>query len=29
MAAIGILMNISSTGRRAIVTKRRPSHAAQ
>jgi cell division protein FtsW len=29
MAAIGILMNISSTGRRAIVTKRRRSHAAQ
>jgi cell division protein FtsW len=29
MAAIGILMNIGSTGRRAIVTKRRRGHAAQ
>jgi cell division protein FtsW len=29
MAAIGILMNIGSTGRRAIVTKRRGGHAAR
>jgi len=29
MAAIGMLMNIGSTGRRAIVTKRRRGHAAQ
>ncbi|MGA8281666.1 MAG: FtsW/RodA/SpoVE family cell cycle protein, partial [Desulfobacterales bacterium] len=29
MAAIGILMNISSTGRRAIVTKGRGSHVAR
>ena len=28
MAAIGMLMNIGSTGRRAIVTKRRRGHAA-